>query len=202
MPYESTPSLRSWSGGGRRFESARGLRGNPCPLPTFPSKTAARAQPAQQVWEHVLGTCLGPTPREPGCPVHIFDREVRGLSSRRRASSVGLPVPGGVFVLVVGVRRHPPRARAGRPVWSGRALEELEILVLRHELSIVRRQVARPPLSPVDRLLFVALNRLLSRHAWPAFIVRPETLLCSHRRPVAPSRAGSARSRANAASGS
>jgi len=57
--------------------------------------------------------------------------------------------------------------------------------VSRHELSILRRQVARPRLSPVDRLLFVALSQLLPRHAWRALIVRPETLLCWHRRLVA-----------------
>jgi hypothetical protein len=67
----------------------------------------------------------------------------------------------------------------------GERSKELEILVLRHELSILRRQVARPRLSPVDRLLFVALSRLLPRHARRAFIVRPETLLCWHRRLVA-----------------
>jgi transposase len=67
----------------------------------------------------------------------------------------------------------------------GERSKELEILVLRHELSILRRQVARPRLSPVDRLLFVALSRLLPRHAWRAFIVRPETLLCWHRRLIA-----------------
>ena len=67
----------------------------------------------------------------------------------------------------------------------GERSKELEILVLRHELSILRRQVSRPRLSPVDRLLFVALSRLLPRHAWRAFIVRPETLLCWHRRLVA-----------------
>jgi putative transposase len=67
----------------------------------------------------------------------------------------------------------------------GERSKELEILVLRHELSILRRQVARPRLSPADRLLLVALSRLLPRRAWRAFLVRPETLLCWHRRLVA-----------------
>jgi putative transposase len=63
--------------------------------------------------------------------------------------------------------------------------KELEILVLRHEFSILRRQVERPRFEPHDRLLLAALSRLLPRHSWNAFLVRPETLLRWHRRLVA-----------------
>jgi putative transposase len=63
--------------------------------------------------------------------------------------------------------------------------KELEILVLRHELSILRRQVRQPRFEPHDRLLLAALSRALPRRAWPAFLVRPETLLRWHRRLVA-----------------
>ena len=63
--------------------------------------------------------------------------------------------------------------------------KELEILVLRHELSILRRQVRQPRFEPHDRLLLAALSRLIPRHAWHAFLVRPETLLCWHRKLVA-----------------
>ena len=67
----------------------------------------------------------------------------------------------------------------------GERSKELEILVLRHELLILRRQVRRPRFTPGDRLLLAALSRLLPRSLWPAFVVRPETLLRWHRRLVA-----------------
>jgi putative transposase len=67
----------------------------------------------------------------------------------------------------------------------GERSKELEILVLRHELSILRRQVSRPQFTPLDRLLLAALSRMLPRRSWHAFAVRPETLLRWHRRLVA-----------------
>jgi transposase InsO family protein len=63
--------------------------------------------------------------------------------------------------------------------------KELEILVLRHELSILRRQVRQPRFEPRDRLLLAALIGVLPRRSWSTFLVRPETLLHWHRRLVA-----------------
>jgi putative transposase len=63
--------------------------------------------------------------------------------------------------------------------------KELEIVVLRHELSVLRRQAGRPPLRPSDRLLLAAASRLLPRSRWGSFLVTPNTLLCWHRRLVA-----------------
>ncbi len=63
--------------------------------------------------------------------------------------------------------------------------KELEILVLRHELSILRRQVRRPQFAPRDRLLLAALSRVLPRCCWHAFPVTPGTLLRWHRQLVA-----------------
>ena len=63
--------------------------------------------------------------------------------------------------------------------------KELEILVLRHELSILRRQMQRPRLRQADRLLLAALSRSLPRHAWSVFSVSPRTLLRWHQRLVA-----------------
>jgi len=70
-------------------------------------------------------------------------------------------------------------------VGRGDRAKELEILVLRHELSILRRQVNRPRFQPHDRLLLAAFSRMLPRRSWNAFFVQPETLLYWHRRLVA-----------------
>jgi hypothetical protein len=55
----------------------------------------------------------------------------------------------------------------------GDRAKELEILVLRHELSILRRQVSRPRFEPQDRLLLAAFSRMLPRRSWTASLCGP-----------------------------
>jgi putative transposase len=69
----------------------------------------------------------------------------------------------------------------GRP----RRSKELEILVLRHELAILRRQASRPTLTRADRVLLASLSRSLARPAWTVFTFKPETLLRWHRQLIA-----------------
>jgi hypothetical protein len=65
-----------------------------------------------------------------------------------------------------------------------REFKELEIVVLRHELAVLRRQVARPRLEDTDRVFLAAASRILRETGRPSFFVRPETLLGWHRRLV------------------
>jgi putative transposase len=66
-----------------------------------------------------------------------------------------------------------------------RRSKELEILVLRHELAVLRRQTRQSKLTRADRALLAALSRSLPRVAWAGFPVKPETLLRWHRQLVA-----------------
>ena len=57
----------------------------------------------------------------------------------------------------------------------------IEVVILRHEIAVLRRQVARPVLQPSDRALFAGMSRLLDRRRWERFFVQPGTLLRWHR---------------------
>src|SRR6266516_1259651 len=57
--------------------------------------------------------------------------------------------------------------------------KEVEILLLRHELQVLRRQVTRPQLRPADRVVLAALSQALPRVR--SLLVEPATLLRWHR---------------------
>lgn len=59
--------------------------------------------------------------------------------------------------------------------------KDLEILVLRHQLKVLRRHVRQPQLRRTDRLFLAAASRMMPRVAWSSFLVTPQTLLRWHR---------------------
>src|ERR1039458_1163645 len=66
-------------------------------------------------------------------------------------------------------------------IWSDAAAKDGEILVLRHQLAVLRRQVARPRLTWSDRALISMLASLVPRERWGSFLIAPQTILGWHR---------------------
>src|SRR5207253_1223885 len=86
--------------------------------------------------------------------------------------------PAMLFLLSL-IVRSLARLLAGRRADSG--AQELEILVLRHQLRVLRRKSGRPRLTRLDRVLLASASRLLPRDRWGSFIVTPQTLVRWHR---------------------
>jgi putative transposase len=67
------------------------------------------------------------------------------------------------------------------PAARREAAKDLEIIVLRHQLNVLRRQVKRPRFQPCDRALLAAAAQRLPRARWVHLLVTPKTLLRWHR---------------------
>ena len=62
-------------------------------------------------------------------------------------------------------------------VWSDEHAKDLEIVVLRHQLQVLRRQAGRPRIRWSDRLFLAAASRHLPRETWRTFLVTPQCTL-------------------------
>jgi putative transposase len=85
--------------------------------------------------------------------------------------------PSMFFALVYLLLRRLVQLLAG----SSNLNSDVELVVLRHQLKVLRRQVSRPRLRRRDRLFMAAISRTLPRARWSSFVVSPQTLLRWHR---------------------
>lgn len=83
-----------------------------------------------------------------------------------------------VFALVYLLLRRLVRLLAGS---IGDLTSDVEVVVLRHQLMVLKRQARRPRLRRRDRLFMAAISRVLPRARWSMFVVSPQTLLRWHR---------------------
>ena len=83
-----------------------------------------------------------------------------------------------LYRLIAGLARLA--ARSGR---SGRS-KDLELIVLRHQLGVLRRQIDRPEINDDDRTILGAIGAALPRPRRTGWIVTPDTLLRWHRRRI------------------
>jgi hypothetical protein len=82
-----------------------------------------------------------------------------------------------------------PRPR--RVVSADGSDKDIEIMVLRHQVRVLERQLhTRIRYRPADRAILAAFCRLLCRDRWQSFLVTPETLLRWYRKAANTSGAG------------
>ena len=91
---------------------------------------------------------------------------------------------GRCWVLVYRILYRFLASLARLTVRSGRS-KDLEIIVLRHQLGVLRRQVDRPEITDADRSLLGAIAAALPRPSRAGWLVTPDTLLRWHRRRIA-----------------
>jgi putative transposase len=64
---------------------------------------------------------------------------------------------------------------------SSHLSSDVEVVVLRHQLMVLKRKAGRPRLRRRDRLFMAAMSKTLPRARWSSFVVSPQTLLRWHR---------------------
>ena len=108
----------------------------------------------------------------PQNPIRLVELGLSPKQGRRREWAVALSF------LYLAFLRTLRLLRLGRRDDTDLAIE---VVMLRHEVAVLRRQVDRPALRPRDRALLAGLSRLIPRPKLGRFFVQPETLLGWHR---------------------
>lgn len=72
---------------------------------------------------------------------------------------------------VVGVPAVAPAVADVDPARPDGGAKDVELLVMRHKVAVLRRPVSRPQLQPADRVVLAARTRLLPCARWPVFFV-------------------------------
>jgi hypothetical protein len=89
---------------------------------------------------------------------------------------MGWEHPGTLFCLAYRILRHLLDLLI--VITRSDVSKDVELLVLRHENAVLRRQIRRPRYEHGDRLWFAALSRLVPRRSWAmVFPVTPATVL-------------------------
>jgi hypothetical protein len=119
------------------------------------------------------GPWLVPLQNSPGCCDLQLGR--RGRLRQDRSPSVSLRLLYLIMIRVFGWLVLPGRSEASK---------DADIMVLRHEVAMLRRQVAQPKPDWADRAVLAALTRLLPAVLRAHRLVTPGTVLTWHRRPI------------------
>jgi hypothetical protein len=133
--------------------------------------------------DRLLPVLLGPLPLVEACGARLLDR-----ASERSITGPGL---GGLswdhrwMIFSVGYLLARCFLNCLAVLARGEVSKDAELLVLRHENAVLRRQVTRVRYQPAGRLWLAALSKLIPRRRWDeVFVVTPATLLTWHRRLV------------------
>ncbi len=86
--------------------------------------------------------------------------------------------PAMLFLLSLIVRAVARLLVSGR---RDEGAQDLEILVLRYQLRVLRRKAGRPRLKPLDRMLLAVTSGFVPRIRWASFMITPQTLPRWHR---------------------
>src|SRR5262249_59418147 len=106
-------------------------------------------------------------------PDRVIGRSVRSMAVAGRSRGVV------VCFVYSSLRRLLELVLLGR---RSEREKEIEILLLRQQLRVLQRQVARPEPTQADRMVLAAFSRVLPRQVWRrSAFVRPATLLRWHR---------------------